>query len=97
MDTNLFRAIPAAGGTPPIVGEVSTVGFSLEFKDAGTWSGQATNQWLPLEWRQLVEYHGSRAHVNFMSANGDDFYHVHPEYTSFVVQPAQTSLGAPHA
>ena len=72
---------------------VSTVGFTLEYLDAGEWTGRATNAWTPLSWSQLVEYHGSRVHVNIVSADGDDFYHVQPEYTGYSLNAGAAELG----
>ena len=98
VDIDLFRAVPdgrnAVNGLRPlVVGQVSTVGFTLQYKDVGSWAGTVTNDWADLSWGQLTEYHGARVHVNIMSANGDDFYHVHPEYTTFVVSDELTELG----
>ena len=96
-DINLFRGTPIPG-PQPVVGQVSTLGFTLEYRDVcSTLSGgvctPGTNEWKLLRWEQLVEYHGSRVHVNVLSADGDDYYHVHPEYTSFAVEDTQTDLG----
>ena len=87
VDNNLFRATPITG-PQPVTGQLSTVGFTLEYLDVC-----GTNQWTLLRWEQLEEYHGSRVHVNLLSADGDDYYHVHPEYTSFSVDDTQTGLG----
>ena len=84
-----------------MVGQVSTLGFTLEYRDVcsalqsngGCVCTPGTNEWKLLRWEQLVEYHGSRVHVNVLSADGDDYYHVHPEYTSFAVEDNQTDLG----
>ena len=99
VDINLFRGTPVTG-PQPVVGQVSTLGFTLEYLDVCSALSQSTgcitpgtNQWTLLRWEQLEEYHGSRVHVNVLSADGDDYYHVHPEYTSFVVKDTQTDLG----
>ena len=101
VDINLFRATPVTGPRP-MVGQVSTVGFTLEYLNVcaalSRINGQCvctpgSNQWTMLRWEQLEEYHGSRVHVNVLSEDGDDYYHVHPEYTSFVVGDTQTDLG----
>ena len=99
-DINLFRGTPVSG-PQPVVGQVSTLGFTLEYRDVCSELSQSnppictpgTDQWTLLRWEQLEEYHGSRVHVNVLSADGDDYYHVHPEYTSFVVKDTQTDLG----
>jgi len=95
-DVDLFQAVPRRDNEPHIVGQVSTVGFWLEYMDAGGSDNPpagATNEWTPLRWDQLVDYHGARVHVNIISADGDDFYHVHPEFTTFEVSDDLTMLG----
>ena len=87
VDIDLFRAVPATGSAP-VAGQVSTVGFTLEYMDHF-----GTGTWTALRWDQLEVYHGSKVHVNVMSSDGDDFYHVHPEYTGFAVTDEQTDLG----
>ena len=91
VDVDLFRAVPLSSSL--VAGQLSTLSFSLEYLDAGTWSSSATNEWTALAWSQLVEYHGARVHVNIVSADGDDFFHVHPEFTGFDVSSDPTALG----
>jgi hypothetical protein len=97
VDINLFRGTPVSG-PQPAVGQVSTLGFTLEYLDVCSALSDGictpgTGQWTLLRWEQLVEYHGSRVHMNVLSADGDDYYHVHPEYTGFAVTDTQTDLG----
>ena len=95
-DIDLFRAVPRRDNEPHIVGQVATVGFWLEYLDAGGSDNPpsgATNEWTPLRWDQLVDYHGAKVHINIMSADGDDFFHVHPEFTTFAVSDGLTQLG----
>ena len=52
VDIDLFRAVPATGSAP-VAGQVSTVGFTLEYMDYF-----GTGTWTALRWDQLEVYHG---------------------------------------
>ena len=77
-----FRVVPI-GPTTANVGE-SVLRFSLEYKLHASW--------YPLTWEELLLYHGARCHVNVMSRDGADFFHLHanassPYTTEFFVRP----------
>ena len=81
-NVDLFRVVPI-GPTTANVGE-SVLRFSLEYKKF--------TSWYPLTWEELELYHGARCHVNVMSRDGTDFFHLHanassPYTTEFYVRP----------